>query len=82
MAYLPPAYFAKQSDPYPPQDEDNKFRKFNFDLCRAIDTQGLSITLKKMVDAGLHPQVAALYQANADSLRALLCSENNRLFGR
>lgn len=62
--------------------EDAQHRRFNYELCEAIDTLKLGIVLDRMVEAGkLHPRLAELYRGQAGCLLALLRSENNRAHG-
>lgn len=57
----------------------SQYRKINYDLCTALDLTKLSIVLDKMVEAGMHPNQAVLYKAQADALLQLMRSENNRI---
>jgi len=56
-------------------------RKYNYKLCGAIDIQKLSVIFEEMIKNGyLHPKLAKIYKAQAESLLAALLSENNRAF--
>lgn len=61
---------------------DQRHRKINFNLCRAIDMTSLNCVLQEMIDAGIiNERQADLYNDNAGSLLALLRTENNRGHG-
>jgi hypothetical protein len=61
--------------------EDKRRGKINFKLCNAIDLTTMGIVLDELVKAGMHPNLAKLYKAQAESLLSLLRSENNRIHG-
>lgn len=62
--------------------EIDAHRKRNFDLCDGINMIKLSIVIDKMVEDGLHPRLAEIYNLQAGALLAALRSENNRNFKR
>lgn len=59
--------------------EDTRRVRINFKLCNAIDLTTMSIVLDELVAAGMHPNLARLYKAQADALLQQLRSENNRI---
>lgn len=61
--------------------EDKRRAQINFKLCNAIDLTKMGIVLDELVKAGMHPNLATLYKAQADSLLQLMRSENNRIHG-
>jgi hypothetical protein len=72
--------FNEEPRPWKPAAQD-QHRKINFDLCTAIDLTKVSIVLDKLVEAGMHPNLAKLYKVQADALLQQLRSENNRIHG-
>lgn len=54
-------------------------RRINYELCKAIDPMKISLVLKEMVEVGMEPQLAKIYETQANALLAALRSENNRL---
>jgi hypothetical protein len=60
---------------------DDHYKRFNFDLCRALDMTKLGIVLDQMVETGaIDKRMAELFHLQAGSLLALMLSENNRTF--
>ena len=60
---------------------DNLMRRYNYDLCTAIDLTKLGIVLEKMVKSGhVTSKSAELYMDSAGSLLKLLRIENERAF--
>lgn len=58
------------------------FKRFNYDLCRAIDMTSLGIVLEKMALAGwIDPREAEIFHTQAGSLLALMRTANNRAHG-
>lgn len=58
---------------------DDRYRKYNFDICRAIDLTSLSIVLDCMVaDGWCDKTMAGIYRKQAEALLAALRSENGR----
>lgn len=63
-------------------EHGDQHRRFNYDLCTAVDLIKLGVALEKMVKAGrLDPRVADIYKKIAEGLLAALRSENDRAFG-
>jgi hypothetical protein len=60
---------------------DDAYRKLNFDICRAVDTTVVGICLDKLMELVMPREQAEAFRAQAQALRALLCTENNRLNG-
>ena len=61
---------------------DDLYRRFNFELCRAIDMTKLSCVLGEMVERGwMDGRLAELFHLQASTLLAQLTSENNRALG-
>ena len=62
-------------------EADQLIRKWNYELCTAINMIKLGIVLDEMVTAGhLDRTLALAYRANASALLAILRSENFRSF--
>lgn len=52
-----------------------------YDICHAVDTLAMSGILERMVEDGMHPNTASIFKTQADLLRAMLLTENNRVHG-
>jgi hypothetical protein len=61
--------------------EDDRHHKLNFDLCNAVNLGALSMALEELIKAGMPLEQAEAFMRQAEALRALLCTENNRLHG-
>lgn len=57
-------------------------RRFNYQICTALDMTKLGIVLESMVAAGrMHPTVAKTFKVQASALLAAIRTENSRAFG-
>ena len=79
---LYPAHFKKDcKSGIIPEKGYDAYRKYNYDLCKAINLTKLGVILDKMVKSGkMNEDLAVIYKAQADALLAALRSENNRAF--
>jgi hypothetical protein len=79
--FIPPARFTDRiSNSGNPSDK--RHGQLNFELCTALNMTSLKIALEKLVnEAGLSPQLAQAYEAQAMGLLNVMLSENNRLHG-
>jgi len=60
---------------------DSEYKRFNFDLCRAVDMNALNSVLNRMHEAGhIDKRVAELLSLNVSTALAMLLTENNRGF--
>lgn len=63
------------------REPDDTYRRFNFDLCRALDMTKMSIVLGRMAEQGwLDVREVELFHMQAAALLAQLTTANNRAF--
>lgn len=61
---------------------DDEHAKLTYDICQCINTLTLRGVIDRLCAEGkLHPNTGALLFAQAQTLRALLLTENNRVHG-
>ena len=78
MTFIP-SPFSPESSGHP---VDDQHRRYNFDICRAIDMTKLGIVLDKMVEDGwMDSGMAKIYETQASALLAAIRAENNRCHG-
>jgi hypothetical protein len=58
---------------------EGNHREINYKICTAIDLTKVSIVINKMVQEGMEPELAEIFEAQAGVLVASLRTENNRL---
>lgn len=73
---IQPCYF-KNGDDFPHLDD--AARRRNFDLCQAVNLTRLGIVLDALIAAGMPAEQAKCFKASADSLLALMRTENHRI---
>lgn len=75
---IEPPYFTEKivchGDPI-----DDAYAQRNFKICRAVDLLKVGIVLDDMIEAGLPRNQARAFKQAAESLLALMQTENNRL---
>lgn len=59
----------------------DKHSKLTYDICHAVDTLAMHGILDRMVASGMSKNTADLFKTQADLLRAMLLTENNRIHG-
>lgn len=59
----------------------DKHSKLTYDICHAVDTLAMHGILDRMVESGMDRNTASLFRTQADLLRAMLLTENNRVHG-
>ena len=59
----------------------DKHSKLTYDICHAVDTLAMHGILDRMVASGMSKNTAELFKTQADLLRAMLLTENNRIHG-
>lgn len=60
---------------------DDVFAQITYDVCKAININGLSVVLDKLVEEGLPREIADMFEMQASILRAQILTENNRAHG-
>ena len=55
--------------------------KLTYDICHAVDTLSMHGILERMIESGMDKNTASLFKTQADLLRAMLLTENNRIHG-
>lgn len=55
--------------------------KLTYDICHAVDTLAMHGILERMMKNGMNQNTARLFKTQADLLRAMLLTENNRIHG-
>lgn len=60
-------------------DQSNNSRRFQYDICDALNMTKLSVTRGKLVSIGMDPRIAELYHMQASALLAQLTSEKDRI---
>jgi hypothetical protein len=58
---------------------EGNHRELNYKICTAIDLTKVSIVIRKLVEEGMEPELAKIFETQAEVLLAALRSENNRL---
>ena len=61
------------------KDKHAKYRELNYAICDAMDSTKFGITLSKMVEQGMKPEMVAIFKAQFEGLQAAVRTENNRL---
>jgi hypothetical protein len=54
-------------------------RELNYKICTAVDLTKVSIVTRQLVQEGMAPELAEIFEAQAEVLVASLRTENNRL---
>ena len=59
----------------------DKHSELTYDICHAVDTLVMHGILDRMIESGMHKNTATILKTQADLLRAMLLTENNRIHG-
>lgn len=59
----------------------DKHSKLTYDIWNAVDTLAMHGILDRMIESGMHKNTASLFKVQANLLRAMLLTENNRIHG-
>ncbi len=70
----------KPSPDTTPGKDSDEHRRRNYAICKGIDLITLGIALEDMVKAGMPKELAEIYRLQANTLLALIRTENNRIF--
>ncbi len=79
MTFIPPVHYTDKT-PCSPHDDVN--RKNQYNICQGINIINLDCALSDMVEQGvLDRRLADIYKLQAQTLLAVILSENNRVYG-
>lgn len=79
MSFIPPVRY---TDKIPCSPHDDVHRKNQYNICQGINITSLGCALNDMVEQGvLDRRLADIYKLQAQTLLAVILSENNRVYG-